>query len=66
MSLSDLARQTQFIDGVGQADLVASGKVSALELLDAAIERTTELNPPINAINITWFEHAREIAKKFK
>ena len=66
MSLSDLSRQTQFIDGVGQADLVASGKVSALELLDAAIERTTELNPPINAINITWFEHAREIAKKFK
>ena len=66
MSLSDLSRQTQFVDGVGQAGLVASGKVSALELLDAAIERTTELNPPINAINITWFEHAREIAKKFK
>ena len=66
MSLSYLSRQTQFVDGVGQAGLVASGKVSALELLDAAIERTTELNPPINAINITWFEHAREIAKKFK
>ncbi|MFM7879254.1 MAG: hypothetical protein ACKO80_03035 [Acidimicrobiaceae bacterium] len=33
MSLSDLARQTQFIDGVGQAELVASGKVSASNCL---------------------------------
>ena len=66
MSLSDLARQTQFIDGVGQAELVASGKVSASELLEAAIERTAALNPPINAVNITWLDHARELAKKFK
>ncbi|MFM8002794.1 MAG: amidase family protein, partial [Actinomycetota bacterium] len=66
MSISELARQTRFIDGVGQAELVASGKVSALELLDAAIHRTEELNSVINAVNITWFEHARELAKKFK
>ena len=59
MALSPLAQQTRFIDGLGQAELVSSGKVSALELLDAAIERTAEFNPPINAINITWFEHAR-------
>ena len=66
MSLSDLARQTQFIDGVGQAELVASGKVSASELLEATIERNAALNPAINAINITWLDHARELAKKFK
>ncbi len=66
MSLSDLARQTRFIDGVGQAELVATGKVSASELLEAAIERTAAFNPLINAINITWFDHARELAKKFK
>ncbi len=66
MPLSDLARQTQFIDGVGQAELVASGKVSASELLEATIERYSTFNPSINAINITWLEHARELAKKFK
>ena len=66
MTLSPLAQQTRWIDGLGQAELVSTGKVSALELLEAAIERTTEFNSPINAINITWFEHARELAKKFK
>ena len=66
MTLSPLAQQTRWIDGLGQAELVSTGKVSAIELLEAAIERTTEFNSPINAINITWFEHARELAKKFK
>ena len=66
MTLSPLAQQTRWIDGLGQAELVSTGKVSALELLEAAIERTTEFNSPINAINITWFEHARELATKFK
>ena len=66
MALSDMAKQTQFIDGVGQAELVASGKVSASELLEAAIERNVAFNPAINAVNITWLDHARELAKKFK
>lgn len=66
MSLSDLANQTRFIDGVGQAELVSSGKVSASELLEAAIERNVAFNPKINAVNITWLDHARELAKKFK
>lgn len=66
VTISKLANQTRFIDGVGQAELVSSGQVSASELLEAAIERTTEFNDPINAVNITWFEHARELAKKFK
>ena len=35
MALSPLAQQTRFIDGLGQAELVSSGKVSALELLEA-------------------------------
>jgi amidase len=66
VSLSEIAKQTRFIDGVGQAELVATGKVSASELLEAAIERYSAFNPSINAINITWFDHARELAKKFK
>ncbi len=66
VALSDLAQQTRFIDGVGQAELVASGEVSASELLDAAIERNAAFNPAVNAINITWLDHARELVKKFK
>ncbi len=66
MPLSDIARETRFIDGIGQAELVATGKVSASELLEAAIDRTSAFNPAINAINITWLDHARDLAKKFK
>lgn len=66
MALSDLANQTRFIDGIGQAELVSSGKVSASELLEAAIERNVAFNPKINAVNITWLDHARELAENFK
>ncbi|NDF68961.1 MAG: amidase, partial [Actinobacteria bacterium] len=47
-----------------QAALVRDKKVSALELLDAAIERYEAYNPKINAVNIVWLEHARELAKR--
>ena len=47
-----------------QAKLVRTKKVSALELLNAAIERYEAYNPKINAVNIVWIEHARELAKK--
>ena len=47
-----------------QAKLVRDRKVSALELLNAAIERYEAYNPKINAVNIVWLEHARELAKK--
>jgi amidase len=47
-----------------QAALVRNKKVSARELVDAAIERYEAYNPKINAVNIVWLEHARELADK--
>ncbi len=60
--MNQIAEQTQWVDALGQAELVSSGAVSASELLEGAIERIAEINPKLNAVNITWFEHAREIA----
>lgn len=50
------------MDATDQARLVADGQVTPLELLDAAIERIERLDPPLNAVNIRWFDRAREIA----
>lgn len=50
------------MDAVDQAALVAKGEVSPVELLDAAIERIEATDPALNALTITWFEHARELA----
>jgi amidase len=61
--MSSLAKDTQWVDAVDQADLVSSGKVTPVELLDAAIERAEQLNPAINALTYTWYEKAREIAR---
>jgi len=47
-----------------QAALVRDRKISARELIDAAIERCEAYNPKINAVNIVWLEHARELAQK--
>ncbi|MFM7891427.1 MAG: hypothetical protein ACKO8V_05985, partial [Actinomycetota bacterium] len=64
MPLSPLARETRFMPATEQANLVRNKKVSALELLNAAIERYEEYNPKINAVNIVWLEHARDLAKR--
>ena len=41
-------------DGVGLADLIRRREVSAGEVLDAAIARTEEVNPTINAVRQLW------------
>jgi amidase len=46
-------------DGLGLAELVARGEVSAAELLDAALARAEAVNPRINAIVIPMHEQAR-------
>lgn len=51
------------MDAVAQAGLVKSGKVSSLELVDAAIARVEAVNPKVNAVVATAFEQARERAK---
>jgi amidase len=50
------------MDATHQARLVADDEVTPLGLLDAAIERIAPLDPPLNAVNIRWFDHADEIA----
>jgi amidase/6-aminohexanoate-cyclic-dimer hydrolase len=46
-------------DAVGLAALVASGEVSPVELLDAALERVAARNPALNAVVIEMEQHAR-------
>jgi amidase len=60
--MSTLADETRWMDAVDQAALIAKGEVTALELLDAAIERIERFDPTFNAVVIRWFDHAREIA----
>ncbi|RSM75128.1 amidase [Kibdelosporangium aridum] len=49
-------------DAVGLAELVARGEVSAVELLDAAIERAEQVNPKLNAIVYPMYDIARKQA----
>ncbi len=54
--------ETRWLDATEQAELVRTGQASAVELVDAAIDRIERDNPAIGAVNMTWFDHAREIA----
>jgi amidase len=60
--LSTIADDTRWLDATAQADLIQSGKVSAVELVDAAIERIEALDGPLNAVIIRWFDDARASA----
>jgi len=46
-------------DAVGLAELVRSGEVDALELLEAAIERCEQRNASVNAVVHAFFDRAR-------
>ncbi len=46
------------VDAVGQAELVRSGQVTALELVEAAIERIEAVNPQLNAVIMTRYDEA--------
>jgi len=46
-------------DGLGLADLVRRGEVSAAELLDAAIARVEACNPELNAVVSRLYDQAR-------
>ncbi|MEO8363504.1 MAG: amidase [Ilumatobacteraceae bacterium] len=61
--MTSVVHETQWADATAQAELVRNRKVSATELLEGAIQRIETINPKINAVNITWFDHARQIAK---
>jgi amidase len=51
------------LDTLGQAALVRAGEVTALELVDAAIERIEVLNPVLNAVISTRYDAARAEAQ---
>jgi amidase len=61
--MGSIADDTRWMDATDQATLVREGKVSPLELLDAAIERAQDMNPRLNAITWTWFDRARDVAR---
>jgi amidase len=50
------------LDAVAQAELVRSREVSAVELVEAAIERIERLNPVLNAVVSTSYEDALDRA----
>ena len=50
-------------DGLGLAELVRGGQVSALEVLEAAIARIEQLNPGLNAVVTKVYDEARAEAQ---
>ena len=52
------------LDAMAQAELVANGKISASELVDAAISQIEKHDSKINAITQQFFDDARHTAKK--
>src|ERR1039457_7044518 len=53
-----------WIDATAQANLVATGKATARELVDAAIERVERINPQLNCVIYPRFDQARAEAAK--
>ncbi len=50
------------VDALGQAALVRAGEVTAVELVEAAVERIERVNPRLNAVISTRYEAARDEA----
>jgi amidase len=53
------------LDATGLADLVQSGKLGALELVESAIARAERIEPALAAFATPAFEQAREAARSF-
>ena len=64
--MGSLARDTQWMDAVAQAELVRTKQVTPGELLEAALERNEQLNPALNAVNYLWADRARDHAKRLE
>ncbi len=52
------------LDATGLAEAWRSGEVSAVELLDCAIDRLEQANPGLNAVVYTDYESARAVASE--
>jgi amidase/6-aminohexanoate-cyclic-dimer hydrolase len=51
-------------DALGLADLIARREVTALEILDEALERSEQRNPALNAITVKFYDRARQAAMR--
>jgi amidase len=60
--MTTIAEQTARLDGTDLARLIANKEVSALELVDAAIERLEQVNGQLNAVVTPMYEQARSTA----
>ncbi|MBY8825345.1 amidase [Sphingomonas colocasiae] len=49
-------------DGLGLADLIRSGQISAAELVEVVIERIERLNPTLNFMTYKGYDQARAMA----
>ncbi|HOM30160.1 MAG TPA: amidase [Deltaproteobacteria bacterium] len=52
-------KEYDLYDGIGLAELVKKGLVSAAEVLEEAIERIERVNPKINAVILRMYDSAR-------
>lgn len=50
------------MDATAQAELIAHGEVTPVELLEAAVARIEAIDPALNAVVLRWFDAARELA----
>ncbi len=62
--MSALADELATRDGVGVAEAVRTGEVSAAEVTEAAIARIEALNPSLNAVITPMYEQARAAAAR--
>jgi amidase len=60
--MTSLADDTRWLDATAQADLVSTGDVSPIELVEAAIERAERYDSKLNALTYRWFDAARQLA----
>jgi amidase len=65
LSLDDALEIGQ-LDGLGQAELLHKGEVTAVELVEAAIARIEAIDPRINSVSWKSYHEARERAAAFK
>ena len=62
-SVCRMSDDVAWLDATAQAELVRTGQISPVELVEAAITRTEKLNPEINAVIHTRFDKARAEAE---
>ncbi|MFT6292333.1 MAG: amidase [Ilumatobacter sp.] len=52
----------RWLDATAHAELVASGEVPAIDLVETAISRIEALDGPLNSVVIRWYDDARAAA----